>query len=326
MLFVPNNQLHARSIIVIPISEISFDKSSYELTQAFAYTYFKMGVPSDMAEGVYNISWQIIESPLVSDVFLYETSFKTIVKVHAGDAIEVNIYQVTGVPNGLMSYPISLDLGPYTPYHYINIQLSVFNPSLFIEPTQIIFSPDNNKGYYQLIFNNNNTIQNGTVFYVFYTLTGVDINTFAISQNTSIVFQSVITYPQEINDTQIYIINQVSADINLYITSPAILTWAFGPSDSFLNSFYYSLTYITRYAYPLFSQPTIQQFSINDQVDNFKSYLNSISNELDWANYQISLKKAAVRIFFGRDFYEEGPCQLFIPDVLMANTNYTLVV
>ena len=69
--------------------------------------------------------------------------FQTVVQVHSGDPVQIVLTQLEGIPSGLMSYPISLELDVYTPYNGITLNLYSEDPRITVQPYQIDFSYEN---------------------------------------------------------------------------------------------------------------------------------------------------------------------------------------
>ena len=327
---VSNSALLAFALEITPTSALYFDKLSYVLTRSFPTATFLIGAPEDMQEGVYYIDWSIVETPLVPNTFLYGRIPKTQVQVHLGTPAQILVDLVPGVPNGAKTYPIGLILDNCSPFHdfAIAVKLSTPDPRVSISPASLSFGRDIPVMHYQLVFNQTlGLIPNNTAFRVVYTLSGASASAFSDISPTTLFFYSTQQSAHAIKASHITVVSPKSARLTLELNNPSIVYWAFGPSSSFLYSFYYSDTYVSRYAYPLFGSPTVLQLLISDQLSNYKDYLYSLSSEADWASYQVQLRAAAIdHVIFAADFLDSGEHLLQTVDFLLANMNYTLVV
>lgn len=323
-------ELAAVAIELTPISELYFDETSYIITRAFPTTEFRVGAPEDFLEGVYYITWEITETPLVSGFYLYGQVPKTQVQVHLGSLVQVSIDQTPGIINRKMTYPIKVTTVDCNVFDDITVTFSLEDSDdrVTFEPQSISFAPDIEVRYFRLIFNEDSgKIADGIEFVVNYEISGTNKASFSDIGQTEISFDEGIAKSPAIANVQIEFESEIKGKIKLELNSPSIVSWAFGPSSSFLYDFYYNYEYISRYAYPMFADPTVQQLLLSDQVKNFKTYQNDYIQEVDWETYQILLRESAQdHSFFSMDFLSAGQHTLLSPDFVMSHMNYTIVI
>jgi len=136
---------------------------------------FRVAAALNTAEGFYYIDWLLNETVPTGGSECYRPPVRTLVEVVSKQAALLSIAPVPSLPTGSSSPPIQIST-PNPPHTDVQVTISLSPPSplITLTPSILGFSTDVNTQYFQVQVAGNYDLSQGSVFTLWFALSGVD--------------------------------------------------------------------------------------------------------------------------------------------------------
>ncbi|OMJ71731.1 hypothetical protein SteCoe_29975 [Stentor coeruleus] len=301
------------------------DNGIYNLSDTKPFSYFKVGAPSSSVYGQYYISWlKIIEKSYDGKSIYYRAPAKTIVQICNLSVYTIQVGQIYKTPMRINSIPITLSLGPVSPFtgFYISIYLSSenYNSNIFFYPNVLNFSSGISEASFSII--TGDIILSRECKFEF-SIDGTDAQAFDIVKTHSFFIGTITNDDPEAN----FIITDIGCthiSVNLSTNGVGVITWAL------MSEFMY---YRGKYSTEFFNIENNSRTLIENKGLSIKEQESIFFNELlllddiNWDEYCLNVFLMARKIYFTSQNFVHGPeiSKLYDFNYLVSDNSYVLV-